>query len=71
VSCPRCERFECLCGEPDYEARSVVDRLRAFMERMTDDQRRRLLDDIMDGYCKHCGGMQPQTGRSCQCWNDE
>lgn len=70
-SCPRCERFECLCGEPDYEARPVIDRLLSLMERMTNDQRQRVMIDIAERYCRHCGGEQPLEGRRCQCWNDE
>lgn len=27
--------------------------------------------EIMSHFCKHCGCEQPETGRKCQCWNDE
>jgi len=71
VSCPRCERFVCVCGDPVYESGPIADRLLSLMERMTADERMRVMDGIVARYCRHCGNEQPDTGRRCQCWNDE
>lgn len=71
MSCDRCGRLDCICGMPTFEAGPIVARLRALLERMTGDERIRVIDAVKDGYCRHCGNEQRVRGRSCQCWNDE
>lgn len=41
-------------------------------DRMVDllpSERIDLVNDLLDGYCKHCGWADPEG--VCQCWNDE
>jgi len=35
-----------------------------------DDDRRQLFNELMLGYCRHCGRDDSGT-RGCQCWNDD
>jgi len=46
----------------------LVALLRERIAVLTPDARLAILDELMDGFCPHCGGT---GGRSCQCWNDE
>jgi len=34
---------------------------------LTDEERMR----VFELFCTHCGRIQPEDGRKCQCWNDE
>lgn len=34
---------------------------------LTDDERK----DVFGLFCRHCGRIQPDDGKGCQCWNDE
>ncbi len=49
----------------DYE--QIVHVLRE----LTPPERVELLSEVGDMYCVHCGYVQPDTTRRCQCTNDE
>lgn len=45
----------------------LLQRLRQLLTRLPDSERLQLIDDVFEGYCRHCGTPDPR----CQCWNDE
>ena len=48
-------------------ATNSVENLILEMKALTDEQRM----DVMNHFCKHCGTVEADTSRGCQCWNDE
>lgn len=48
---------------------ALVFDLRRYMAQMTDDERREMLADLLDGYCPACG--TETGGEPCYCENDE
>lgn len=48
-----------------------VEKVLEILKPLSDSERMKIIDGIMDVYCMHCGCEQPTTGRRCQCWNDE
>lgn len=49
---------------PDLQ--KLVDAVKDAMPSLTADERLEVMEDIREGWCRHCGGEAP-----CCCWNDE
>lgn len=43
----------------------------ALKELKTDEERLELMEELVGGFCRHCGRYHVDEGMKCQCWNDE
>lgn len=66
--CPDCEEYA--QERAEREAQQLVPRTRERLLTMTNEERLSFFKAITDGFCVHCGCVQPPR-RSCKCWNDE
>jgi hypothetical protein len=48
----------------------LVSALRAEMETMQDEERIKVMETLMRGYCSTCGRKEG-SHETCACWNDE
>jgi hypothetical protein len=51
----------------NQKTENLIITIRELMETMCDEERIDLINCIMDGYCKYCGGKD----LPCYCWNDD
>lgn len=49
------------------QASDLAHALNALLEHVSLEERIEIMETVMDGYCKWCGGV----GTPCFCWNDE
>lgn len=52
-------------------ALALAANLNAMLATLTDEQRVEALRIAWNGYCQHCGSVQPEWQWRCQCQNDE
>lgn len=51
----------------DATVEELVVALHGRLESMSYDQRRGVIDDVVEGYCRHCGGKLPSDNTPCYC----
>jgi len=53
----------------DTDTEGLISVLNDRMGEMTNDERIKVMDAVMKGYCIYCGCVDHEN--RCQCWNDE
>ncbi len=48
----------------------AIDLVKEKINKLAPENRVEFINDIMEGYCRRCGGIEIRE-RSCQCCNDE
>ena len=81
--CPQCRKKALEAGRTDEEIEEHENQFKKMMQAVTGETTVQSAIDVLKvlseedrltvfrAFCIHCGCVQPEHGRPCQCWNDE